>query len=80
MRNESLWAVFIICLTVIAVSIIIVISQPISMEGKIECTSGDVGVTYNLNNSGNLTLDGVNGMSCNIEYKGELPFFRAFVN
>jgi len=51
-----------------------ILLEPVKIEGKINCDTGELGLTYNLNNSGNLTLNGIKNMNCNIEYKGEIPF------
>jgi len=75
-RETKLWLVIgaILLILLLSYSIISILSQPVKIEGKMSCNTGKLGLTYNLNNSGNFTLDGINDMNCNIEYKGELPF------
>lgn len=73
-KSDLIKMTLIIAIALMTYGFFVMISQPIKMEGKLECNSGEIGIK--IDNLNNFSLDGIKNLNCNVEYKGEMPFFR----
>lgn len=69
--------ILVLCITMIIMTLLLCISIPIELEGKVKCDTGFIGLSFEQNSTGdieNLSLKNIDGMNCEIEYKGKIPF------